>query len=1501
MKSKLLRALTARSASIAATLALVVIPGVTFGAAINWLPDGDGFWDLPGNWGGGGLPGAGDDVTINVGGAVVRIITHRIGTTQIRTINNAETVDVTSTSTLTISSGGLGSTNTGTLQANNGTLNLVQSALNNAGGTLSAINSGRISLSNGTVVTGGTLSTATSGAILTALGSNATLNGVTLASGAQYIGSNASATTLVGTIANGGTITLSSGGNATDLLMSGNVTLTGAGSVLMGNGINNRILGAGRLINDVGHTIQGGGQIGVNAIAITNAGLIVSNQPSGLEINPNATGMINTGTLRAASGATLNLSGSGGGTFTNTGGTIEAQAGSTVRLIDGAVIIGGTLTTSDSGIITTPSGGGVPNSATLNGVTVSSGSQFVSATNSQTTLVGTITNNGTMALALDGLATDFLVSGDVTLTGSGVVSLSDSAGNRIRGAGRLINDVGHTIAGSGQIGANAIAITNAGLIVANQPTALVIDPNATGMINTGTLRAANGATLFLTGNGGGGFDNTNGTIEAQASSTVRLTSGALIVGGTLTTSGSGVITTPSGGAVQDTATLNGVTISTGSQFVGADNSQTTLLNTITNRGTMALASTGNGADLFISGDVTLTGGGAVLMGNHINNRIRGGATGRLINDATHTIAGSGQIGSQQIAITNAGLIVANQATELVIDPSATGMINTGTLRATNNAVLYLTGNGGGAFANNGGTIEAQTGSTVRLTSGAIINGGTLTTSGSGVITTPSGGAVQDTATLNGVTVSSGSRFLNADNSQTTLLNTITNRGTMELASTGNGADLFISGDVTLTGGGAVLMGNHINNRIRGGATGRLINDATHTIAGSGQIGSQQIAITNAGLIVANQATELVVDPNATGMINTGTLRAANGATLFLTGNGGGGFANNGGTIEAQAGSFVRLVDGAIITGGTLTTSGSGIILTPSGGAVQNGATLDGVTVSSGSRLVGADNSVTTLRNTITNNGTMALASTGLATDFFVSGDITLAGSGAVVLGNSLGNRIYGNAGSSLSNAAGHTIRGGGQIGTGLMGLNNQGLIAADQAVGLAINTSSTIVNSGTLQANDGSALTLARTVNNSGTILANGGTVNANAGFTGTTGTARIEGAGSIVVGAASSVGNLLLNGGTLTLGANNITVSSAYNNANFGIGNSFNARSGVTGSGQILAAGNVAQAITGTSVTNGTTGTATMTISNVRVGDNTFNYQVANTGTTGPALRGALQTSVNGGNITDARLSGTGVTASNWGPVEAGSTSANLNVTFSVAAAGALAPLTGQTVHLANNFANVGGPEPEHRAGRRRSGLQPGGGQRHADPGRAGQPARRRFGDTGADGVEHGAGGPLHRRAERELRIGKRRRAAQRRFDQPAGGRCEQQLGDERRRQCGDRRCPERNGDTGLRLRRRGDQRPRADRRGLAGHQCLRQRVPDCAASAVDGREPRQRPRRQQREPVDLDRQHAHRARRLPGGTGRHDRQHDGRRRRRGLDQQPRGGQLEQCGEHRAQRHRCR
>ncbi len=62
------------------------------------------------------------------------------------------------------------------------------------------------------------------------------------------------------------------------------------------------------------------------------------------------------------------------------------------------------------------------------------------------------------------------------------------------------------------------------------------------------------------------------------------------------------------------------------------------------------------------------------------------------------------------------------------------------------------------------------------------------------------------------------------------------------------------------------------------------------------------------------------------------------------------------------------------------------------------------------------------------------------------------------------------------------------------------------------------------------------------------------------------------------------------------------------------------------------------------------MAFGNIHVGDvASRQFAIANTGTSGPALRGALQTSVNGGNLTDARLSGSGVTAGNFGPVAAG------------------------------------------------------------------------------------------------------------------------------------------------------------------------------------------------------------------------------------------------------------
>jgi len=70
---------------------------------------------------------------------------------------------------------------------------------------------------------------------------------------------------ITGNVSNSGTITLNSTGNATELVLEGNVTLSGGGTVTLSNNTNNYIFGATSLdqLNNQ-ETIQGAGHIGVN-------------------------------------------------------------------------------------------------------------------------------------------------------------------------------------------------------------------------------------------------------------------------------------------------------------------------------------------------------------------------------------------------------------------------------------------------------------------------------------------------------------------------------------------------------------------------------------------------------------------------------------------------------------------------------------------------------------------------------------------------------------------------------------------------------------------------------------------------------------------------------------------------------------------------------------------------------------------------------------------------------------------------------------------------------------------------------------------------------------------------------------------------------------------------------------------------------------------------------------------------------------------------------------
>ena len=277
-----------------------------------------------------------------------------------------------------------------------------------------------------------------------------------------------------------------------------------------------------------GNAFSGGGS------TFNNSGILTAHATDGtIEFNIS---LVNSGTVSAEFG---NLVLTGGGTFSGLASAASdavLQFGSDFTITDGAQFAG-------SGLV-----------------------QFNDSTS--TTLSGTITNDGNILLNSTGNFTDFVLNGNVTLSGSGVLSLV--AADRIRGSGIFTN--ASTIEGEtsnlGSLGADEIGIVNqaGGVISANvSGLTLIVDPNATdGLVNQGTMQAINGGNLLLSGNGGGTFTN-SGTIKASggtlqfdgavtSSGTVDVGADALLVTGSYTQS-AGTFRL-AGGSVTSTPVMN---------------------------------------------------------------------------------------------------------------------------------------------------------------------------------------------------------------------------------------------------------------------------------------------------------------------------------------------------------------------------------------------------------------------------------------------------------------------------------------------------------------------------------------------------------------------------------------------------------------------------------------------------------------------------------------------------------------------------------------------------------------------------------------------------------------------------------------------------------------------------------------------------------------------------------------------------------------------------------
>jgi mannose-6-phosphate isomerase-like protein (cupin superfamily) len=388
-------------------------------------------------------------------------------------LTNSGTYDITFDSSNAFAGGGSTFINTGTLRKTTGadviTFNL---ALNNSG-TVSVL-SGALSFSGGGTNSG--IFSAAGGAVINFASDFSMLDGTTFTGPGATSFNNGTHTTLSGTITNNRSIFVNSAGTLTDFILNGDVTLTGGGTIFLTNA--DRILGNGVLTN-VNNAIRGdtagGGSIGADQIGIINGTLGVIDANTGLlDVDPNASGLVNHGVMQASNGGTLRLSGNGAGGFSSDG-TIQATSGGALQF-NGAVTNTGLVDVGNNSL--TVGGSYMQTAGTFHMV----GGSVVSATildfqggmvDAHGGITGSINSGATLLPALGG--SGLSVTGNVTLLNTS--HLSFQLGGLTQGTQYSFLNVNGSVALSGQLvlsfangfqnsvtGADTFTIANAGAL-----------------------------------------------------------------------------------------------------------------------------------------------------------------------------------------------------------------------------------------------------------------------------------------------------------------------------------------------------------------------------------------------------------------------------------------------------------------------------------------------------------------------------------------------------------------------------------------------------------------------------------------------------------------------------------------------------------------------------------------------------------------------------------------------------------------------------------------------------------------------------------------------------------------------------------------------------------------------------------------------------------------------------------------------------------------------------
>jgi len=1120
-------------------------------------------------------------------------------------------------------------TNSGTLVVGAGTLNL------NTGVTGSDTGSGTVNVSGGTL----NLALASSTGIL-----------------------NLSAGTLTGA----GALTVSSAATWTGGAMSGTGSTTFSGGLAI-SGSATRTVDQRELIVDGSSSWIGNGSLSLsNGAVLTNKGSFTDQNTGSTSIS----NFVNDGTY-TKSGA--------GSTFFNTfanNGTLAVNAG-TVRLFN----------FSGSGSINIASAGTVSFSGThvLSTALLGSSTGTVSIESGLLDLSGSfagrlVINSGTTFQPSSDFTTDRFDMDPGTLTGASKLTVNGAATWKDGG----------TMSGTGSSTFNGgLAISGATLVKDLDRRSLNL-AGASSWIGDGVIAFSNGAVLT---NNGSFADQNTGTVSLTTdgnSGNKFINVGTYAKSGTGTTSINAAFT--NNGTLQvnaGTLKLNGSVASSGSVNVAGGALSFGAVSSVSNLNLSAGSLTDTVA-LTVSNAATWTGGGMSGTGSTTFNAglaINGSATKTLDQRSVILVEDSSWSGNGAIAFSN-GAVLTNNAGK-TFDDQNSGIANLTSSGAGNsfvNAGTYKKGGAGtttvsAAFTNNG-RVMVNAG-TLNL-NGALTNNGTLTVNAG---TLGLGGGISGTV---GFDLASGAT-LSFDG------------GTYAMNSTALGGS---TGTVRVGGGTLDLSGNHAGTlAVEGGSfqsdgslTTAKLSMTSGSLTGAGALTVSNASTWTGGIMRGTGSTtfngSLAIGGSSVGIDRRSlTLAGAstwNGSGVARLGINGAVLTNNGSFADlgmSTAEMYISTASSSFVNNGTYTKSGAGTTtigtaFTDNGTLEVKAGTLDlagGLTNLVGTALSGGS-------YIASGTGVLKLAGTGITNN---AADITLNGSAAKVLIRSSGANALANF--STNAAAGRlTLLNGatfvvpasgftnlGRVTVGAASSINSGVFSNQAGASLEMAggaSSSTLVNAGVLSGY-GSVANLS---NNTGTVRAHGGTLTL----------VRISGTGGLIVDAdatlalgTNSTTGSFAHAGTLALGTNSLSVSQDYSNANSGIGNAFNRHAGVTGTGQILALGSVQQTLSGDLIQFGSTANAVLTLASMRVGDApvSTSFTINNIGN-GPSLRGAIQ---NGG-ITSATLSGSGVTAQNWGAVAAGSSSGAYTISYGPTAASS--GLSGQSLAIVNNFDNVAG-----------------------------------------------------------------------------------------------------------------------------------------------------------------------------------------------------------------------